>query len=117
MDGRLRTPQLALNFENDYGYLPQGDFIFRLWQLKTVYAFNPNLLLAAFLQYDSESQDLGVNARLRWTIRPGNDLFLVWNRGWKHPVFERAPDLLVPEADRSSSSCAGRSRTEASRPP
>jgi len=91
--------QLALNFENDYGYLPQGDFIFRLWQLKTVYAFNPNLLLAAFLQYDSESQDLGVNARLRWTIRPGNDLFLVWNRGWKHPVFERAPDLLVPEAD------------------
>jgi hypothetical protein len=91
--------QLALNMENDYGYLPEGDFIFRLWQLKTVYAFNPNLLLSAFFQYDSESQDLGVNARLRWTIQPGNDLFVVWNRGWKHPVSERAPDLLVPEAD------------------
>ena len=91
--------QLALNFENDYGYLPQGDFIFRLWQMKTVFALNPNLLLSAFLQYDSDSQDLGVNARLRWTIKPGNDLFLVWNRGWKHPVFDRAPDLLVPEAD------------------
>ena len=91
--------QLALNMENDYGYLPEGNFIFRLWQLKTVYAFNPNLLLAAFFQYDSESQDLGLNARLRWTIQPGNDLFLVWNRGWKHPIFERAPDLLAPEAD------------------
>ena len=40
-----------------------------------------------------------MNARLRWTIQPGNDLFLVWNRGWKHPVFERPGDLLVPEAD------------------
>jgi hypothetical protein len=91
--------QLALNVENDYGYLPEGDFIFRLWQLKTVYAFSPDLLLAAFFQYDSESQDLGLNARLRWTITPGSDLFLVWNRGWKHPISERAPDLLVPEAD------------------
>jgi hypothetical protein len=91
--------QLAFNFENDYGYLPEGDFIFRLWQLKTVYAFNPNLLLSAFFQYDSESQDLGVNARLRWTIKPGSDLFVVWNRGWKHPISERSPDLLVPEAD------------------
>jgi hypothetical protein len=91
--------QLALNVENDYGYLPEGNFIFRLWQLKTVYALNPNLLLAAFFQYDSESQDLGLNARLRWTIVPGRDLFVVWNRGWKHPISERAPDLLVPEAD------------------
>jgi hypothetical protein len=91
--------QLALTVENDYGYLPEGNFIFRLWQLKTVYALNPNLLLAAFFQYDSESQDLGLNARLRWTIQPGNDVFLVWNRGWKHPIFDRAPDLLVPEAD------------------
>ena len=30
--------------------------MFRLWQLKTVYAFNPNLVLAAFFQYDSESR-------------------------------------------------------------
>ena len=79
MDGRLRPPAARA--------------------LKTVYAFDPNLLLAAFFQYDSESQDLGMNARLRWTIAPGRDLFVVWNRGWKHPIFERAPDLLVPDAD------------------
>lgn len=91
--------QLALSTENDYGYLPQGDFRVLLWQLKAVYAFDPNLVLASFFQYDSESEELGMNARLRWTIEPGRDLFVVWNRGWKHPVGERPMDLLVPDAD------------------
>jgi hypothetical protein len=90
--------QLSLNTENDYGHLPEGDFIFRLWQLKAVYAFNPDLLIATFFQYDSESQELGMNARLRWTIKPGSDLFIVWNKGWKHPISEGS-DLLVPAAD------------------
>lgn len=91
--------QLALNVENDYGYMPEGNFVFRLWQLKTVYAFNPYIVLSAFFQYDSEFRELGMNARLRWTIQPGNDLYVVWNKGWKHPISEDAPDLLVPQAD------------------
>jgi hypothetical protein len=91
--------QLALTTENDYGYLPEGNFIFRLWQLKAVYAFNPNLLLATFFQYDSESQNLGMNARLRWTIKPGDDLFLVWNKSWRHPVSEGISDLLVQDSN------------------
>lgn len=91
--------QLALSLENDYGYMPEGNFTFRLWQLKSVYAFSPDLLLSTFLQYDSESRDLGLNARLRWTIHPGSDVFLVWNRGWKHPLDEVTTGFLVPEAD------------------
>jgi len=78
--GRLR---FELDAENDFGDLPQGSFIQRLVQLKTIYAFSPSLVVSAFTQYDSESQDLGFNSRLRWTIRPGRDLFLVWNRNWK----------------------------------
>lgn len=78
--GRLR---FELDAENDFGDLPQGRFIQRLLQWKTIYAFSPDLLLSAFTQYDSESRDLGFNSRLRWTVRPGRDLFLVWNRNWK----------------------------------
>lgn len=91
--------QLGLTAENDYGYLPAGDFIVRLWQLKTVYAFNPNVILAAFSQYDSESENLGMNARLRWTIQPGRDLFVVWNRDWRHPTGPASPYVLAPIAD------------------
>ena len=59
LDRGIRALQLALNLEQDYGYLPEGNFVFRLWQLKTVYAFTPNLLLSTFLQYDSESRTSG----------------------------------------------------------
>lgn len=81
--GRLR---LELDAVNNFGDLPQGDFIQRLWQLKTVYAASPDLVVSLFTQYDSESRDLGVNSRLRWTIRPGRDLFLVWNRNWQRTL-------------------------------
>ena len=91
--------QLALTLENDFGYLREGNFTFRLWQLKAVYAFNPDLSLATFTQYDSESENLGLNARLRWTIQPGRDLFVVWNRGWKRPLSEGSPYFLAPETD------------------
>ncbi|HEY0782048.1 MAG TPA: DUF5916 domain-containing protein, partial [Thermoanaerobaculia bacterium] len=81
-DGHLRVEASG---ETDVGRLPEGDFIERLWQLKTFYAFTPDLTAAAFTQYDSASRDLGLNARLRWTFSPGCDLFLVWNRNWMQP--------------------------------
>ena len=67
------------------GALPAGDFITRLWQLKTAYSFSPDLVLSLYGQYDSESRNAGVNARMRWTLRPGADLYVVWTRGWLHP--------------------------------
>jgi len=93
--------QLILATEDDIGHLPQGDFTVHLWQLKGVYAFNPNLVLATFFQYDSEIENLGMNARLRWTIRPGRDLFVVWNRGWRHPTAPESPYpyFLAPVTD------------------
>ncbi|MGH9400426.1 MAG: hypothetical protein ACRD00_08645, partial [Thermoanaerobaculia bacterium] len=81
--------------ENDFGYLPQGNFITRLWQAKAVYAFSPDLILSGYAQYDSESRNVGLNARLRWTVKPGNDVFLVWNRGWLSPGEGNAYDLAT----------------------
>jgi len=38
-----------------------------------------------------------LNARLRWILSPGRDLFVVWDRNWAQ---EPAPGLrLVPAAD------------------
>ena len=95
--GRLR---LELDAENNFGHLPQGDFVQRLYQWRTVYAVSPDLVISAFTQYDSESRDLGLNARLRWTIDPGRDLFVVWNRDWKRLTppderFMRQADQVV----------------------
>jgi len=86
-EGHLRV---ELDGESDFGKLPQGDFIQRLWHLKVLYAFTPDLTVSTFAQYDSEERNLGLNTRLRWTLSPGRDLFLVWNRSW-----EPSADQLV----------------------
>jgi hypothetical protein len=87
--GRL---QISVDGLHVQGTLPEGDFITRLWQLKTSYAVSPDLVFSVYGQYDSDSHNLGVNSRMRWTIQPGADLYVVWTRGWLHP----------PDADRWS---------------
>jgi hypothetical protein len=94
--------QLELYAEHDTGRLPEGDFTLDLWQLRVVYAFNPDVILSSYIQYDSESRDLGANTRFRWTIRPGNDFFVVWTHGWRRPIagddrlsFQSINDQLV----------------------
>ena len=93
--GRL---QLELDTENDFGHLPFGNFVQRLLQTKVVYAFSPNLIISSYTQYDTESRQVGINNRLRWTMRPNADLFVVWNRGWKHPLSED-DRFLTPLSD------------------
>jgi hypothetical protein len=90
--------QLELNTQNDFAHMPEGNFVQRLWQVQAAYAWNPNLILTSFIQYDTASQNVGTNTRLRWTIKPGRDLFIVWNRGWQRLLTR--PDLsLVPQTD------------------
>ena len=91
--------QLEADVENDFGHLPQGNFVQRLWQLQGAYAWSPNLVLSNFIQYDTESQNVGTNTRLRWTIRPGNDLFIVCNRGWLRLVLRPNDTSIVPQRD------------------
>ncbi len=92
--GRL---QVGLVTENDFGHLRQGNFVQRLWQLQTGYSWSPNLALTSFIQFDTESQNLGSNTRLRWTVKPGNDIFLVWNRGWQKVALFPRELSLIPE--------------------
>ena len=37
---------------------------------------------SANIQFDIDSRNLGWQARLRWILNPGNDLFLVYNHNW-----------------------------------
>lgn len=77
-DGKL---QLGIDNENNFGYLPEGDFIIRLTQVEAAYSFTPDLALGAFVQHDSITDEIGVNARLQWIIQPGRELFVVFNHG------------------------------------
>ena len=43
---------------------------------------SPRLTFSNLIQYDNRSRNLGWQSRVRWTIKPGNDLFLSFNQGW-----------------------------------
>jgi hypothetical protein len=93
--------RVELTTENDYVYLPEGNFIERLHQLRWTYSPSPDLSLSFFSQYETESEILGWNARLRYTLKPGNDFFVVWTRDWlrtdpEAPLrFQRDSDSVV----------------------
>jgi hypothetical protein len=77
--GKLDAGIIADNY---FAHTPQGNFVEKLWQFKGALAWSPDLSLSTFVQYDNVSFDLSSNTRLRWTFRPGDDFYVIWDRTW-----------------------------------
>jgi hypothetical protein len=46
---------------------------------------SPNLTVSTFAQYDTESDSVGTNSRLRWDFTPQSRLFFVVNIDFEDP--------------------------------
>jgi hypothetical protein len=79
--------------------LVEGKFYTQVLTARVDYNFTPNVSWQNLEQYDNQSRVLGFQSRFRWILRPGNDLFLVINRGWLQ-MFDGSFDSLF---NRSSS--------------
>jgi Domain of unknown function (DUF5916)/Carbohydrate family 9 binding domain-like len=79
--------------------LPQGSFYTEILTLRADYNFTPDISWANLVQYDNESRIAGLQSRFRWILRPGNDLFVVLNRGWYRTLDDRR---FEPSFDRGS---------------
>ena len=75
--------QLQLDTEQTFARLPQGNFVARIYSARVNYSVSPFLSFSNFVQYDNESRGLGWQSRMRWILKPGNDIFLVFNQGWQ----------------------------------
>jgi len=73
---------LGLGYEYNDVELPAGDFVTRLIQFRANYAFNVRWSWVNLIQYDNESSEVGINSRLRWNPRAGQDFYLVINHGF-----------------------------------
>ena len=47
------------------------------------YTPSPKVDISAVVQYDTVSDEVGLNARLRWIVQPGSDIYLVFNQGYR----------------------------------
>ena len=91
--GRLElTPRFSL--EPSYSYnrvdLPQGAFTTQVARARTTFTMTPLMFVSALAQYNSSSNSLSTNLRLRWEYAPGSELFVVYNE-------DRDTDPLLPD--------------------
>ena len=75
------TPLLTLEFsgQRNIGRLPSGRFTQTLTGTRLRVNVSPDLSVASYVQYDTASDSVGTNTRLRWTLLPVADLFIVYN--------------------------------------
>jgi len=72
---------LTFNFTENRIELPEGNFTVRLFGLNSQYAFSSTLSWNNLIQYDNVSENLGINSRLHWIPKAGQQAFLVLNWG------------------------------------
>jgi hypothetical protein len=99
-NGKRKTANLALEWQpskhftgaiefeyNDIELFDDVDqqreqFITRLIRLRTEIAFNAEWAWLTTAQYDNQSELLGVNSRLQWIPKAGQEFYLIYNGGW-----------------------------------
>jgi len=74
------TTQLSIEPSVSVNWIdtPQGAFRTDLAATRVNYAFNPRMFFSGLLQYNSGSDTVNSNLRLRWEYSPGSELFVVY---------------------------------------
>ena len=74
-------PLVTVEFsgERNIGHLPAGGFTQTVAGTRLRVNISPDLSIASYIQYDTDSESVGTNTRLRWTFRPVAELFVVYN--------------------------------------
>ncbi len=91
---------VSVNTNQTFARLPEGHFTARILTSAVTYTASPFWSLSNLVQYDNRSRNLGWQSRVRWTLRPGSDLFVAFNQGW---IREEADDLRFRPEDRKLS--------------
>ena len=69
---------------------PQGSFRADLVVSRVTYTFTPRMFFSGLVQYNSSTDAISSNLRLRWEYSPGSELFVVYTE-------DRDTDPLMPD--------------------
>jgi hypothetical protein len=76
-----RNLAFELGYSEDEITLPAGNFTVRQFTLNSQMAFSATMSWSNLIQYDNVSEGLGLNSRLHWIPRAGQQAFIVLNWG------------------------------------
>ena len=91
--GRLTlTQQLSVEPTVSVNWIdtPQGTFRTDLGVARVTYTFTPRMFFSGLIQYNSATDTISNNLRLRWEYNPGSELFVVYTE-------EQETDPLRPD--------------------
>ena len=81
-----RGVTISTDYQRNEVRLEQGALDTNLYRLSASWNLSPLTSMSGNVQYDDVSQVLGLFARARWIVRPGNDVFVVWSHNWQNEV-------------------------------
>ena len=73
---------MSAGWNQTFARLKEGNFVARVYTFRANYSVSPYLTFFNLVQFDNESKNMGWQSRVRWILKPGNELFLVFNQGW-----------------------------------
>jgi len=76
----------ALDYTENQANLVAGSFASRQLTLNGDWYFSPEWNWQNLIQYDNQSDNLGVQSRMHWMQEDGREVFLVINTGWQEEV-------------------------------
>ena len=75
---------IGTNIQLNKVTLPQGNFDANLYEIETDWSPNPWMSATGQVRYDDQTGLVGLFARMRWIVNPGNDLYLVYTQNWQN---------------------------------
>jgi hypothetical protein len=89
-------PGVRVQLESEWNDvdLAEGPFTTTIYRLVADTQFSPWMFIVSNVQFDTVSKVLGWQARYRWTLQPGTDLFFVYTHNWRDDeTFDRFATL------------------------
>ena len=86
---------LFIGLESDRRYvtLPEGKFTTQIYRVNLNFLFSPDISWHNFAQYDNQTETIGWQSRFQWIIKPGREIFFIWNAPAIDPMERFKPEV------------------------
>jgi len=79
---------ISTNFERNDVSMPTGDFTTAAYEVGAEWHPSTWISFTNQLQYDDQSELLGLFSRVRWIVKPGNDVYFVYTHNWQYEYLD-----------------------------